>query len=168
MQAKGMTHVHYLVTSCLLHNLQTGLRNGVQYVLGEGGTNDNGRYLMNAMQMPHGTYNIQNWQETEELKDLWSFVEEDELVKTKFKKLKEPITTRWWLVGDCAVSFKESFVLWMKICRDICNSALSGSASSKIASCTLNLMQNKVICNDLDLIVSFHSFFCSHTLYSCR
>jgi len=51
MQANGMTHVHYLVATCSLHNLQTGLRNGVQHVLGEGGMDDNGGYLMNAMQM---------------------------------------------------------------------------------------------------------------------
>jgi len=47
----------------------------------------------------------------------------------------------------------------MKICKAIRNSEPSGSTSSKISSCTLNLMQNKAICNDLDLIVSFHSFF---------
>ena len=35
---------------------------------------DNEGYLMNTMQMLHGAYNIQNWQETEELKDLWTFV----------------------------------------------------------------------------------------------
>ena len=33
MQAKGMTHVHYLVTTWLVHNLQTCIRNGVQHVL---------------------------------------------------------------------------------------------------------------------------------------
>ena len=58
MQAKGMTYVHYLVMICLLYNLQTGLRNGVQHVLDEGGMDDNGGYLMSAMQMLHGAYNI--------------------------------------------------------------------------------------------------------------
>jgi len=36
--------MHNLVATCLLHNLQTGLRNGVQHVLGEGGMGNNGGY----------------------------------------------------------------------------------------------------------------------------
>ena len=137
-------------------------------MLGEGGMDDNGGYSMNAIQMLHGAYNIQNWQKTEELKDLWIFIEQDELVKTKFKKLEDPITTRWWLVGAYAVSFKEYFVPWMKICRDIRNSAPSGSASIMIVSCTLKLMQNEAICNYLDLIISFHSFSYFQALNSYR
>ena len=35
--------------------------------------------------MLHGAYNIQNWQEIEELKDLCTFVEREALVKTKLK-----------------------------------------------------------------------------------
>ena len=111
------------------------------------------------MQMLHGAYNLQNWQESDELKELWEYLallEDDEVL---FKKLEEPIVTRWWLVGACACSFKESINMWQRICRAIRNSAPSGTASSKIASCTLNLMNNKVILNDLELLVAFHSFF---------
>ena len=86
-----MTHVYYLVVTYLLHNLHTGLRNEVQHVLDEGGMDDNGGYLMNSMEMIHGAYNIQNWQETEELNDLWSFVEQDELVKTKLKNWRNQL-----------------------------------------------------------------------------
>ena len=140
-----------------MHNLQTCLRNAVVNVLGEGGMNDKGEPLMNVMQMLHGAYNLQNWQEDEELKQLWAYLSEDDVVT--FKKLEEPIMTRWWLVGACACSFKEYIITWRKICKAIRNSAPSGSASSKISSCTLNLIDSPVIINDLHLICLFHEEF---------
>jgi len=148
---------NYLVTTCALHNLQTCLRNAVVNVLGEGGMNDKGEPLMNVMQMLHGAYNLQNWQEDEELKQLWAYL--SEAADEKFKKLEEPIMTRWWLVGACACSFKECIITWRKICKAIRNSAPSGSASSKISSCTLNLIDSPVIINDLHLICLFHREF---------
>ena len=39
------------------------------------------------------------------------------------------------------------------------NSAPGDSASSKIKYCTLNLIRNKIIINDLHLLVSFHEAF---------
>ena len=60
-----MAAQYYLVTTCALHNLQTCLRNSVVNVLGEGGMKDKGEPLMNVMQMLHGAYNLQNWQEDE-------------------------------------------------------------------------------------------------------
>ena len=54
--------MHYLVGTCTLHNLQTGLRNAVEAVFGESGQNEKGEYHMNVMQMIYGAYNIQNWQ----------------------------------------------------------------------------------------------------------
>ena len=50
-------------------------------------------------------------------------------------------------------------ITWRKICQSIRNSAKSGSAASKIASCTLNLMDSKCIINDLHLLCAFHTFF---------
>ena len=40
-------------------------------VLGEGEMNENNEPVMNLMQMLLGAYNIKNWQEIEELKELW-------------------------------------------------------------------------------------------------
>ena len=159
LAARNLSHPNYLVGTCSLHNLQTGLRNAVESVLGEGGQNNEGEYVMNVMQLLHGAYNIQNWQETEELKELWTYVQQEEIAHELFKKLEEPVLTRWWLVGACASSFKAHIGTWTKICRAIRNSAKSGSASSKIASCTLNLIHNKCIINDLHLLVGFHEFF---------
>ena len=60
----------YLLGTCTLHNLQTALRNTVTHVLGEGGTNAKCEFRMNAMQILHGAYNIQNYHEVGELRGL--------------------------------------------------------------------------------------------------
>ena len=81
----------------------------------------------------------------------------------KFKRLKDPIMSRWWLVGECACSFKDSIKTWRKICQTIRNSAPRGSTSSKISSCTLNLIDSSLIINDFYLICVFcQSFFFPH------
>ena len=68
LEERNIAAQNYLVTTCALHNLQTCLRNAVVNVLGEGETNDKGEPLMHIMQMLHGAYKLQNWQEDEELK----------------------------------------------------------------------------------------------------
>jgi hypothetical protein len=111
LDVHNVKHSQYLISTCVLHNLQTCLRNAVENVTGLGGQNEKGEYKMNVMQMLHGAYNIQNWQEVEELKEVWSFVQDADglLMRLTFKRLEEPILTRWWLVGACVCSFKESF-----------------------------------------------------------
>ena len=37
-------------------------------MLGEGGLDNDGKGKLNAMQLSHGVYNLQNWHEHEELK----------------------------------------------------------------------------------------------------
>jgi len=148
----------YLVATCSLHNIQTMLRNAIVTVMGEGGQDEKGNYNMNVMQMLHGAYNIQNYHEQEGLKQLWSYLNDDAL-NTKFKKLEEPVLTRWWLVGACACSFRDSVEQWIKICGAIRNSAPSNSAPSKISSCTLNLTEQEPIMNDLHMLCSLHEFF---------
>ena len=56
-----------------------------------GGTDDKGDFVMNAMQMLHGAFNIQNWQEAEELREIWKYVQDDDVNNQKFKKLEEPV-----------------------------------------------------------------------------
>ena len=55
--------------------------------------NEKGKPVMNLMQMLHRVYNIQNWQKSEELKELWYYLcnAPDE----KFKRLEELVLTRW-------------------------------------------------------------------------
>jgi len=49
---------------------------------------------MNAMQMLHSAFNIQNWQELEELREIWKHVQDDDVSNQKLKKLKEPAVSR--------------------------------------------------------------------------
>ena len=149
---------HNLISSCTLHNLQTGLRHAVINILGDGGTDD-GEHKLNMMQMLHGCYNLQNWHELDELKEIWTYISEKECAYLEFRKLEEPVLSRWWLVGACATSFKECKVVWEKICTAIRNSSPSASACNKIASCTVNLIQKPVIMNDLELMIGFHTGF---------
>ena len=128
-------------------------------VLGKGGNDSNGEPVMNVMQMLHGAYNLQNWQENGKLKGLWNHIQQQNTTNIKFKKMEEPVLTRWWTVGACACLFLESLHQWRQICRAIRNSAPSGSASNKIASCTLNLMESPQIMNDLHLLTAFHTSF---------
>ena len=92
LKARDMCHDHYLVASCALHNLQTCLRNAIINVMGEGGKDDNGEYVMNCMQMLHGAYNIQNWEEHDKLKEIYEYLH-DEVMDKKLKKLEEPVVT---------------------------------------------------------------------------
>ena len=84
LQQLKITSISYLITSCSLHNLQTGLRNGVQLVLGEGGLDANGKGKLNAMQLLHGVYNIQNWHEHDELKDIYLYTRKEEGLSETF------------------------------------------------------------------------------------
>ena len=59
--------------------------------------------------MLHGAYNIQNYHEKEELKEMCDLVENhfdtcDD--NEKFTMLPEPVMIRWWLVGLCACTLK--------------------------------------------------------------
>ena len=88
-----MNHDIYLVVTCTLSNLQTALRNAVDNLLGEGGVDTDSEFKMNIIQMLHGAYNIQNWLEIDELKELWEFIQTFEEIT--FKKLDEPVSSRW-------------------------------------------------------------------------
>ena len=53
--------------------------------------------VMNVMQLLHGAYNIQNWNEVDELREIWDFLqgEGDEVLYEPFKRLEKPVMTRW-------------------------------------------------------------------------
>ena len=95
LNAVHLTGSGYMVISCCLHNLQTVLRNGVQMVLGEGGLDDDKNGKLNAIQLLHGVYDIQNWYKHDELKDMYLFTRREEGNEEQFKKMKEPILTQW-------------------------------------------------------------------------
>ena len=61
----------YLVGYCTLHCIQLTLSSAVKHVLGEGGTQKNGQYKQNAMQLLHGLYNLQSKHERGEWTQIW-------------------------------------------------------------------------------------------------
>ena len=81
--------------------------------------NEKNEPVMNVMQMLHGAYNIQTWQENDDLKELWTYLRDS--TDEDFHRLEEPIVTRWRLVGAGAYSFKKSIRVWKKICQAIRN-----------------------------------------------
>ena len=105
----------------------------MQLVLGEGGLLEDGTGKLNAMQLLHGAYNIQNLMDHGKLKDIYLYTQTQEGLELKFQKLEEPIVTRWWLVGACAVSFLAAQQVWTLICDRIHKTAPSNSASYKVA-----------------------------------
>ena len=88
----------YLIATYPLHNLQTMLSNALFTVMGKGGQDEKVNYVMNIIQILHGVYKIQNYHEQENIKELWTYLS-DNTINTKFKRLEEPVLTRWWLVG---------------------------------------------------------------------
>ena len=79
IKAHDLNSDHYPVKTCILHNISTCLRNTVKNVIGDGGQT----FKMNAMQMLHGTCNLQNWQEIDKLRELWKFVANNDLFTLK-------------------------------------------------------------------------------------
>ena len=88
-----------------MHNLQTALRNGLQLFLGEGGLDVNGKGKLNAMQLLHGVYNIQNWHKHDELKDIYIYTRKEEGLSETFKKLKNQYLLDSSLLAAVLVAF---------------------------------------------------------------
>ena len=93
LKAHGLCHKNYFVASCMLHDLQTALRNAVEMVLGCGGKDEAGEYLQTCMQMLHGAYNLQNWFETEELKQMYLYIIQEQGLEIKYRQLTKQIVT---------------------------------------------------------------------------
>ena len=74
MHERDLVGYFYLISTCSLYNLQNCLRKAAIHVLGEVGVDKNGQPVMNCMQMLHRAYNLQNWQEFDELKQLWVYL----------------------------------------------------------------------------------------------
>ena len=109
--------------------------------------------------MIHGAYIIQIYQEDKELKETWRYVEELSGINKIIKRLEEQVMIRWWLVDAWTCIFYEWKTTWNKICKAISNLAPSGSATRKIAFCTLKSMANECIMNDICLLVLFHKVY---------
>ena len=109
--------------------------------------------------MLHGAYNLQNWHEKDELRKIYRFVQTRLGLAKKFVPLPEPIVTRWWLVGACAVVFKQNIETWKAVLKGLLTFTPASTAVGKIASSTLGLMHKPTIMCDLEILCTFHSWF---------
>lgn len=102
----------FRVDSYILHNIQTALRNVIQEIFCEGGTDEQNEYKMNARKLMHGIYNIQNCIPSETLKELCKEACTKLAVNKPFKFLIVPILTRWWSVGVCSIMLDNGWKIW--------------------------------------------------------
>ena len=150
----------FLVLSCSLHNLQTCLRNAVVEHLDEGGKTEKGEFKRNVMQLLHGMYNVQTYLEGSELKQKWNIICHKLDITKKFKRLPQPVLTRWWYVGVCAACLLEDLEVWEALMQGIRNDpSSSGHAINDIASSNKSLLQEPMILSDLRLLDAFHKFW---------
>ena len=127
--------------------------------MGEGGLLEDGTGKLNAMQLLHGAYTIQNWCEHDELKQIYLFTQTQLGVAMKFKKLEDPIATRWWLAGTCTCLFLVSLPVWEQICNGIRKSAPSNSAAYKVAASILGVIKEPMILSNVRLLATLHTWF---------
>ena len=64
---------------------------------------------MNAMQLMHGMYNIQNYLYSSLFGQLWTRENAAMDVTMKYKMLPAPVLKRWWSVGVCAATLTEEW-----------------------------------------------------------
>ena len=74
LKSRNITATHCIIDTCSLHNVHACLWNAVLNMLGEERRDKINEPVANVMQMMHSVYNLQNWQENEELKQLWSYL----------------------------------------------------------------------------------------------
>ena len=154
-------HVYYLVGSCSLHNLQTALRNAIQQVFGEGGKDEKGEHKMNAMQLMHGMYNIQNYLTSDVLKTLWQEACTALGVLKSHKLLLAPVLTRWWSVGVCAEMLDVDWEIMKYVNNALVNlpNKEISDALRKIVCGNKNLLGKNEIRSDIKIIVEVHRNF---------
>ena len=175
LEEKGLTAIGYRVVSCSLHNIQTCLRQCIQKVYGEGEqverVSECGKktqdYKINAMQLLNGLYNLFKYLDLEEMKEIWKVSCED-LGKdnVKFKKLTNPVVTRWWLIGVTASEVDEDWDIWKQMMKGLVRmpksktaKGVNSSAIQDIAAANYNLMTMDEIQADIRFIANLHKYF---------
>ena len=81
--------------SCILHNIQTCLRNSIISILREGGRDKDGKYKSNVMQLVRGFYNVFNYIECDVIKTIWNDACQVTGKTKRFVQMSAPILTRW-------------------------------------------------------------------------
>ena len=129
----------------------------MELVLDEGRLDSNMNGKIIAIQLLYGFYNLQNWCEHDEQKDIYLYTHKEEGKEENFMKLEEPLLTQWWLVSKCACSSLASQSAWKQICTRIQKSTKSDTATYKVALATYQLIDETIIMLDVNLLATIHT-----------
>ena len=116
------------------------------------------------MQLLNGLYNYFKYLDLEEMREIWELSCEDlEKENVKFKKLTNPVVTRWWLIGVTASELKEDWDIWQKMMKGLVQmlksktaKGVNSSAIQDIAAANSNLMAMDKIKADIRFIANLH------------
>lgn len=150
----------YFVTSCMLHNLQSGIREPIKQLLGEGGIDNR-----TAMQVMHALYDLQKSLSHELLLQyLQAAWIELHGLGVQFPQrlqecLPEPILTRWWSVCVAALHLTCHWEIILFVVATVCKLGRTSDAFNKIASGLHSLMKEDMVYSDLCLLADFHTAF---------
>ena len=140
----------YLSPTCTLHAVQLTLSNPTKNLMGDGGLGQ-----QNVLQLLHSLFNLQSGGggsfEISEFKMMWL-----ELFGEKFKKITEPVLTRWWTIGQAIKQVLPNLHKWRIIAKK-CVDAYSTKASPNLCGSAIEpLITEPAIIAHLHWIHAYH------------
>ena len=144
---------NYLLPTCSLHALQLVLSNPIIKCIG--GT---GLGIQTAPQLLHSLYNLCTGGggtfEISEFQLMWR-----KKFDEKFKKITEPVLTRWWTVGAAAQEVKPNWEKWTAIAQQCVDAYPSISSANLCGSACTSMLAEPAIFAHICWIVAFHDAF---------
>ena len=112
------------------------------------------------MQLMHGIWNLTNYLPETFLQKIWKHTCEKHQI-ARLYLFPQPVLTRWWMVGDAACILREDWVIQKEIMTQLANLPRSElkEAAFGIVCANKNLMEKKVIKEDVNVIASIHTHF---------
>jgi hypothetical protein len=125
----------YFVAPCTLHAMNLIFANSVKAIFGEGGLD-----YRNVMQLLHSLHDLVGRYEPQQVLLMW----EATSGKPPPGKISKAVLTRWWWVNVAAQHLKDNWVQWRALAQGALNITTANTASGKIASSILCLMDQPV------------------------
>jgi hypothetical protein len=145
----------YLVAPCKLHAMNIIFANSVKAIFGECGLDF--RYVM---QLLHSLYDLVGRYKPQQVMLMWEVTSGE---PPPGKICKAAVLTIWGWVNVAAQHLKDNWVQWRALAQGALNSTTVNTASGKIASSILSLIDETKIRCDLYFMVAFsQSYFVRH------
>ena len=123
-------------------------------------------WLMNAMQLMNGIFNIFTYLDVKVIRDIWENTNIQLQKNEPFQVITNPVLTRWWLVGCTACDLDKFWDIWqlmmvglIKMPRSKTDKKYSGNVIRGIAAANKNLMGFPAIQGDVKFIAGIHTYF---------